>query len=133
MAIVSHYNILDHFYKAGDINGDFNWLVIYYFHELVNNHQDWVISFTFLISRNLKPGIKIHGQVFPSIGQKRKELHIMIAFMLHWFLGQTYITSFGVRLNIDYEHWPIIFSSYQFLSLFNAKVACQKIVIVPAY
>lgn len=40
-------------YKAKSISFDFNWVVIYYFSEIVNNDKYQVIYFIFLISQIL--------------------------------------------------------------------------------
>lgn len=47
--MISYYYIEENFYKSQRIGDDLNNVIIYYFCQLINNHQDLVIGFTFLI------------------------------------------------------------------------------------
>ena len=50
--------------------------------------------------------------------------------MFHHFWTQTYITAFDIGLNIFLETWPIVFPANKILGFIDAKMSCQKIVML---
>ena len=48
------------------------------------------------------------------------------------FWGQTYIASPYIVVDVTAERWPVVFSSYELTYFLNTKVACQRIVVMPA-
>lgn len=49
--MIFHYHNYNYFYIFGNIYGDFNQFVIYYFGQVVNNNKNQVAVITFLVSR----------------------------------------------------------------------------------
>ena len=47
-----HYPVDNDLNKAQSIYNDFDWLVMNYFYEPVDNNKDWIIAIVFLISQN---------------------------------------------------------------------------------
>ena len=61
-----------------------------------------------------------------------QELKIIVSYVANCFWGQTNVTAFYVGLDVVAEGWPVVFLGQQFVSLLNAKMAGQKIVVVTA-
>ena len=52
--------------------------------------------------------------------------------MLDCFRGQAYIASLYIVLDVTVERWPVVFSGYELTCFLDTKVACQRIVVMPA-
>lgn len=50
--MIPYYLINNNICKAGGINNNLDWFIMYYFHKLVNDDQDQFLALTFLISQN---------------------------------------------------------------------------------
>ena len=48
--VILHYHVDNCFRQPWSINGDFNWLVIYNFGQVVDNDKTWFITVAFLVS-----------------------------------------------------------------------------------
>lgn len=58
--MISHHYIDIDFAQYESIDSDFNWFIIYYFHESINDNKDRVITFAFLVSQNWETCPKIY-------------------------------------------------------------------------
>ena len=52
--------------------------------------------------------------------------------MPDYFRGQTYVASPYIVLNVTAERWEVVFLGYELTCFFDTKVACQRIVVIPA-
>ena len=52
--------------------------------------------------------------------------------MSNCFQGHAYIASFYIGLNVMAKRWPVVFPSYKFKCFLDIKVACQRIIVMPA-
>ena len=52
--------------------------------------------------------------------------------MPNCFQGQTYVASSYIVLDVMAERWPVVFSGYELICFLDIKVACQRIVVMPA-
>ena len=48
------------------------------------------------------------------------------------FRGQTNVAAFDVGLNILFEAWLVVFPADKLFGFIDTKMACQKVVVVPA-
>ena len=49
---MSYHHINNNLNKARGVDADFDWLVMNYFSEFVNNNKDWIIAVFLLIRQN---------------------------------------------------------------------------------
>ena len=52
--------------------------------------------------------------------------------MPHRFQCQTHVTVLDIGFDVVSEGWPVVFPSQQLAGLFNAKMAGQRVVVMPA-
>ena len=52
--------------------------------------------------------------------------------MPDYFRSQTYVASSYIIFDGTGEHWLVVFSGYELTCFLNTKVACQRIVMMPA-
>ena len=52
--------------------------------------------------------------------------------MADCFQGQTYVASPYIVLDVTAERWPVVFLGYELTYFLDTKVACQRIVMMPA-
>lgn len=50
-----------------DIDSDLDWLIVYHFHELINNNKDQIIVPVFLGWEKIQSYDKIYEYIFPTI------------------------------------------------------------------
>lgn len=58
--VILYPYIDNHFHKFWIINCDFNWFIIYYFSQTINNDKNQVIVIAHLIGRQQQTYDKIH-------------------------------------------------------------------------
>ena len=58
-------------------------------------------------------------------------MQVAIELMFDCFWTQTYVTAFDIVFNISLEGWPIVFPADKVLDFINAKMSCQRVVVVP--
>ena len=66
------------------------------------------------------------------MSEYRQRLKVTVRLMSHRFRYQTYVTAVDIGLNVVSEVWPLVLPSQQLTSLFDAKMARQRIVMMTA-
>ena len=49
--VILYYHVYDYFCLSRSINGDFDWFIVYYLSQLVDNDKNRVIAVVFLVRR----------------------------------------------------------------------------------
>lgn len=49
--IILQQHIDNYFCKAWNINGNFNWLIMHYFYQAIEDDKNWVMIITFPVGR----------------------------------------------------------------------------------
>ena len=52
--------------------------------------------------------------------------------MPHYFRCETYVTTLDIGLNVMPQRWPKVFLRQQLTSLFDIKMASQRIIVMVA-
>ena len=60
----------------------------------------------------------------------RQRLQVSIELVFDCFWAQAYVTAFDIGLNIFLETQPIVFPTNEVFSFIDAKMSCQKVVVV---
>lgn len=129
-AMIIVYYIDNDFRKAKSINSNLDSLIVYHSFKLIDDDKNGIITLAFPLCQNWYLSNNIYKQVFPLICQNWEGLKVVIGFMPYGFWDLTDIVSFDIRLNNGPECRPILFLSYQFPNLFNAKMVYQVFIIV---
>ena len=49
--MISHHHINNYFRQSLSIDSNFDWLIVHYFGQTIDNDKNWVIAITFLVGK----------------------------------------------------------------------------------
>ncbi len=67
------------------------------------------------------------------MSRNKQQLKISIGLVADCLWSQIHIAALDIGLDISLQRWLVVLSGYQLASFLYAKVACKRVVVVPAY